>query len=273
MFEAPGVNVDAFDAKFDSPELSAAWCTDDRPRTHWFDAELGTIQTQIDKAVTNAVGDRMATIVSYSRGRSRKVIHIGGSNDPGRYYVFDQTDVVMKLFYAGERKTEALAAYHDNLFQLQGARRAGHPSLLYVAAGAGARSLPLVILHHGGPYDIRDDGTYDAEVQFLANRGYAVLQPENRGSGGYGRAFDKKGEGQCGRAMQDDLDDGMDWLAKQGTIDPKRVCIVGSSYGGHAAMWGAIRNPERYRCAARFAGVSDLKRRIKYANGFFRSQR
>jgi len=73
--------------------------------------------------------------------------------------------------------------------------------------------------------------------------------------------------------MQDDLDDGMDWLAKQGTIDPKRVCIVGSSYGGHAAMWGAIRNPERYRCAARFAGVSDLKRQIKYANGFFRSQR
>ena len=126
---------------------------------------------------------------------------------------------------------------------------------------------------HGGPYDVRDDGTYDVDVQFLANRGYAVLQPEFRGSGGYGKAFYEKGEGQWGRAMQDDLDDGMDWLAKQGTIDPKRVCIVGSSYGGYAALWGAVRNPERYRCAASFAGISDLKRQLKYQIAFKISKR
>jgi dipeptidyl aminopeptidase/acylaminoacyl peptidase len=124
--------------------------------------------------------------------------------------------------------------------------------------------LPLIIMPHGGPYGVRDDGTYDVEVQFLANRGYVVLQPEYRGSGGYGKAFSDKGEGQWGRAMQDDLDDGMDWLAGQGTIDPRRVCIIGSSYGGYAALWGAVRNPERYRCAASFAGVSDLKRQMKF---------
>ena len=124
-----------------------------------------------------------------------------------------------------------------------------------------------------GPYGIRDDGTYDAEVQFLANRGYVVLQPEFRGSGGYGKSFYEKGEGQWGRAMQDDLDDGMDWLARQGTIDPKRVCLIGSSYGGYAALWGAVRNPERYRCAASFAGVSDLQRQLKYQIDFKISKR
>lgn len=106
---------------------------------------------------------------------------------------------------------------------------------------------------------------YDPEVQFLVNRGYAVLQPNFRGSGGYGKKFEEAGDGEYGRKMQDDLDDGMDWLARQGTIDPKRVCVVGSSYGGYAAMWAVTRNPERYRCAASFAGVSDLKRQMKYS--------
>ncbi len=92
-------------------------------------------------------------------------------------------------------------------------------------------------------------------------------------SGSYGKAFYEKGEGQWGRQMQDDLDDGMDWLAGQGIADPKRVCIIGSSYGGYAALWGATRNPERYRCAASFAGVSDLGRQLKYQLAFAISKR
>ena len=79
---------------------------------------------------------------------------------------------------------------------------------------------------HGGPYDVRDLLGYDPEVQFLANRGYAVLQPNYRGSSGYGTEFAAKGEGQWGRAMQDDLDDGVDWLVQRGLVDPRRVCIV-----------------------------------------------
>ena len=125
-------------------------------------------------------------------------------------------------------------------------------------------SLPLIVLPHGGPYGLRDRPDYDPEVQFLANRGYAVLQPNYRGSGGFGKEFYLKGEGQWGRQMQDDLDDGMDWLVRDGIVDPARVCIVGGSYGGYAALWGATRNPERYRCAASFAGVSDLGRQLKY---------
>jgi dipeptidyl aminopeptidase/acylaminoacyl peptidase len=130
----------------------------------------------------------------------------------------------------------------------------------------------LIILPHGGPYGVRDTLDYNTEVQFLANRGYAVLQPNFRGSDSYGEEYYKRGEGQIGRAMQDDLDDGMDWLEKEGTIDPARVCVVGTSYGGYAAMWSVIRNPERYRCAASFAGVTDFKSQLKYDGKFVKSR-
>jgi dipeptidyl aminopeptidase/acylaminoacyl peptidase len=110
-------------------------------------------------------------------------------------------------------------------------------------------------------------------VQFMANRGYAVLQPQFRGSTGYGRDFVSKGDGQWGRKMQDDLDDGVDWLVRTGQVDAKRVCIVGASYGGYAALWGAIRNPERYRCAASFAGVSDLPALVRHDRKLFSATR
>ncbi len=122
---------------------------------------------------------------------------------------------------------------------------------------------------HGGPFGVRDTMEFDADVQFLANRGYAVLQPNFRGSSSYGEDFYKKGVGEVGRAMQDDLDDGVDWLANEGTIDPHRVCILGASYGGYAALWGVIRNPEKYRCAVSLAGVTDLKRQLRYDSKFF----
>jgi len=100
-----------------------------------------------------------------------------------------------------------------------------------------------------------------------------VLQPEFRGSTGYGKNFVEKGYGEWGRKMQDDLDDGVDWLARSGQVDPARVCIVGASYGGYAALWGAIRNPNKYRCAASLAGISDLPAQIKYDKQLFSATR
>jgi dipeptidyl aminopeptidase/acylaminoacyl peptidase len=272
VYEVPGVDIDDYDTRNDSPELYAAYFTTDRPRAHWFDSELAELQANIDKAVGSTLGDRAASIVSYSRDRMRMLVHIGGSNDPGRYYVFDQAAGVMQLFAQANDKLKPAQLTATTYTKYKARDGLEIPAYLTLPAGRPARNLPLIVMPHGGPFGIRDDGTYDVEVQFLANRGYVVLQPEYRGSGGYGKAYTEKGEGQWGRAMQDDLDDGMDWLAKQGTIDPKRVCIVGGSYGGYAAMWGAIRNPERYRCAASFAGISDLKRQMKFWDGMSSSR-
>jgi dipeptidyl aminopeptidase/acylaminoacyl peptidase len=125
---------------------------------------------------------------------------------------------------------------------------------------------------HGGPFT-RDSWEYSAEVQFLANRGYAVLQPNYRGSTGYGRAYVEKGYGEYGRKIQDDIDDGVAWLAAKGIADDRRVCIVGASYGGYAALLAATRNARSYRCAVSFAGISDMKKMLQYDRRFLSPRR
>jgi dipeptidyl aminopeptidase/acylaminoacyl peptidase len=118
--------------------------------------------------------------------------------------------------------------------------------------------LPAVLLVHGGPWVRGSDLGWSAEAQFYASRGYRVLEPEFRGSAGYGWRHFHAGWKQWGLAMQDDLADAVQWAARQGLIDPARVCIVGGSYGGYAALMGPIAHPGTYRCAASLAGVTDI---------------
>jgi dipeptidyl aminopeptidase/acylaminoacyl peptidase len=125
------------------------------------------------------------------------------------------------------------------------------------------KALPLIVLPHGGP-QVRDEPGFDWISQALASRGYAVLQPEFRGSGGFGRDLLSAGFGEFGRKMQTDLSDGVRALAAQGLIDPKRVCIVGGSYGGYAALAGATLDTGVYRCAVSVAGLSDLSAQLEY---------
>jgi dipeptidyl aminopeptidase/acylaminoacyl peptidase len=126
------------------------------------------------------------------------------------------------------------------------------------------KGLPLIVFPHGGPA-ARDEPSFDWWAQAMASRGYAVLQVNFRGSDGYGWSFLKAGFGEWGRKMQTDLSDGVRVLAAQGTIDPTRVCIVGASYGGYAALAGPTLDPGVYRCAAAYAGVSDLRRFLPWA--------
>jgi len=124
-------------------------------------------------------------------------------------------------------------------------------------------NLPLIVLAHGGPAS-RDVAGFDWWAQALASRGYAVLQANFRGSDGYTRAFLEAGYGEWGRKMQTDLSDGVRWLSAQGIVDPERVCIVGASYGGYAAMAGLTLDRGVYRCGVAVAGVSDLRRMVNW---------
>jgi len=137
------------------------------------------------------------------------------------------------------------------------------PAYLTLPPGKPARNLPLVVMPHGGP-DLRDAVHFDWWAQFLANRGYAVFQPNYRGSKGYGHAFTDAGLGQWGLKMQDDITDGVKALIADGTADPKRICIVGDSYGGYAALAGATFTPDLYACAVSVSGVADLGRMMDY---------
>jgi len=141
---------------------------------------------------------------------------------------------------------------------------------LTLPRGKAPKNLPLVVLPHGGP-EGRDTLGFDWWSQALASRGYAVLQPNFRGSEGFGWKFVQAGFGQWGKAMQTDLSDGVRYLAKDGVIDPKRVCIVGASYGGYAALAGATLDKGVYRCAASVAGPADLRRFLVDSNRRFES--
>jgi dipeptidyl aminopeptidase/acylaminoacyl peptidase len=252
----------------DGREVRAAFYTDERDRVEWFDPKMKAIQADLDRAVPG----KEAWIVSRSRDAGRLLVLVTGASDPGSYYYYVPAEGVMqRLAWRNERlKGRPLTAGRPIVYRARdGLAIHGY---LTLPPGREAKGLPLIVLPHGGPFGVRDSGDFDPEVQLLANRGYAVLQPNYRGSESYGRAFEAKGDGQWGRAMQDDLDDGMDWLVAAGTADPKRVCIMGASYGGYAALWGATRNPTRYRCAISFAGVSDIGRQLRYSNDFFPSR-
>jgi dipeptidyl aminopeptidase/acylaminoacyl peptidase len=131
---------------------------------------------------------------------------------------------------------------------------------------------PTIILPHGGPI-ARESGDFDYWSQFLANQGYAVLQPNFRGSSGYGRVFMEAGYQQWGQKMQDDILDGLQWMIDEGITDPEKVCIVGGSYGGYAALVAAYQSPEKFKCAVSFAGVSDLRKLLINARRYIDSER
>jgi dipeptidyl aminopeptidase/acylaminoacyl peptidase len=131
------------------------------------------------------------------------------------------------------------------------------PGYLTLPVGRAAKNLPCVVNPHGGPW-ARDSWGFNPETQFLANRGYCVLQMNFRGSTGFGRAFWEASFKQWGLAMQDDVTDGVQWLVKQGIADPKRIAIYGASYGGYATLSGVTKTPDLYAAAINYVGVSNL---------------
>jgi dipeptidyl aminopeptidase/acylaminoacyl peptidase len=241
---------------------------DDRPRVRWLNQDMERLQARIDRSLP----DHTNSIVNRSRDGNRVLIFSSAADDPGTYYVFDQA----------ARRMEIFASPYDNLVGRGFApvRPVSYQSrdgltirgYLTLPPGRGERGLPLIVLPHGGPF-FRDSWSFDPEVQFLASRGYAILQPNFRGSTGYGRSFVERGYGQLGGGMLNDIEDGMDWLVREGIADPRRACIMGSSYGGYAAIWGAMRSPDRYRCAISFAGPTDLRAMLHHDSRFFLARR
>jgi dipeptidyl aminopeptidase/acylaminoacyl peptidase len=257
IFENPVVDVGEVKIDPGTREIAGVRYHEDRWKTYWVDPKMKALQTRVDRALPSADNEIMG-----DAAENRLLIWSGGASDPGTYYLFDRAQSAMHPVVQPFTKIDPANLAAVTPVHYRARDGLDIPAYLTVPKGKEAKKLPLIMLPHGGPF-ARDEWTYDPLVQFLANRGYAVFQPQFRGSTGYGKDFVAKGYGEWGRKMQDDLDDGLDWLVASGQVDPKRVCIVGGSYGGYAALWGAIRNPERYRCAASFAGVTDIDAQLK----------
>ena len=259
VFEHPQVDVESFSMNDAGDAIEGVYYTDDRERVVWLDHEMKLLQAEIDAALPG----RMNWVTSSNRDRTRFLVWSGAANDPGHYYHFNRaTERMERLATPYEKlKDRSLAPVTQVSYQARDGLAV--PAYLTLPLGREPKKLPLVVLPHGGPH-VRDSLTFDYWVQFLANRGYAVLQPNFRGSSGYGREFMEKGFGQWGGAMQDDVTDGVQWLIGEGTVDPKRICIVGASYGGYAALMGAIKTPGLYRCAVSWAGVTDVNDMMRF---------
>ena len=268
IFEHPQVDLEDVTYEPATGKIVAIDYHDDRARRVWLDADRKKLQAMLDKALPNAVNH----LVDWSDDDKRYLVWSGGAADPGRYYLLDRSTLKMHPVMEPYPLVDPAQLAAVQAVRYQARDGLSIPAYLTLPRARDARQLPLIVYPHGGPF-LRDEWSYDPMVQFLANRGYAVLQPQFRGSTGYGKEFVTKGYGEWGRKMQDDLDDGVDWLVRSGQVDPKRVCIVGASYGGYAALWAAVRNPERYRCAASWAGVSDVAAMLRYDRKLFSATR
>ena len=219
----------------------------------YFDPKLAEIQTKLDALFPNL----SVHAQTWDQARDRVVFSVDGSLAPPTFYLYDnQTGGMRKLgrAYTG-LSADDLGPVH--IYDYQARDGLEIPAYLTLPPHKPGKNLPVVILPHGGPAG-RDSMNFNFEAQFLANRGYAVLQPNFRGSTGYGKKFEEAGYGQWGRKMQDDITDGVKKLIADGIADPKRICIVGGSYGGYAALAGVTLTPDLYACAAAWAPVTDL---------------
>jgi dipeptidyl aminopeptidase/acylaminoacyl peptidase len=265
VFEHPEVDAGALLSSRRFRKITGVSYTTGKREYRFFDERRERIQRFLDERLPGHE-NRLA---SHSRDERRYVVHSGGDRTQGSYWLLDVPDEPGEPTANGEggMRLEHLfdAApwlVEEELAEMRPIRYTSRDGLsihgyLTLPAGREPRSLPLVVHPHGGPWH-RDVWGFDPELQFLANRGLAVLQMNFRGSTGYGRAFWEAGFREWGLAMQDDVTDGARWAIEQKIADPKRIAIYGGSYGGYATLAGVTKTPDLYACAISYVGVSNL---------------
>ena len=199
-----------------------------------------------------------ANLVSYSPDFASLIVMTDGGDDPGSYWFVDIPKGSALPIGSTRPDVPASEVGPTRMFAYKAADGLALEGVLTLPPHGPARNLPLVVMPHGGPIGISDEVGFDWWAQAFASRGYAVFQPNFRGSGGYTKALRQAGYGEWGRKMVTDVSDGMAALAAAGIVDPKRACIVGASYGGYSALAGVTLQNGLYRCAVSYAGVSDL---------------
>lgn len=227
--------------------------TDDMPRMRHFDGAIQRIQEQLTDAIPGAA----PMIETLSADRTRMTVRVKYSDHPDQIFLFDSAarELAMLAPTYGGLDGEIFAAKEK--YDYTASDGLAIPGYLTVPAGADKKRMPLIVLPHGGPSE-RDDQSFDWWAFFYAARGYLVYQPNFRGSHGYGWKFKSAGFGEWGRKMQDDITEGVKKLIADGLVDPSRVCIVGASYGGYAALVGATQTPDLYACSVAVNAVTNL---------------
>lgn len=237
---------DPLAALFAAGRLEARWLETDSPD-----------QRLLRRLSASFGGDRI-DLVSRTRDGERLVLRVGSDRNPGDYYLYDRATDKAEYLISNREWLEPAQMAEQRVLALKS--RDGHPLWAYLTLPPGreARGLPLIVHPHGGPFFVRDHWGWSEDPQFLASRGYAVLQVNFRGSEGYGNQHVLAAKKAWGTVMIDDITDAARHVIGLGIADPARLCIYGASYGGYAALMSAVREPEMYRCAVSYVGVFDM---------------
>jgi dipeptidyl aminopeptidase/acylaminoacyl peptidase len=221
---------------------------------------------QLIAELHGAFPGKEVSVFDSSRDRNFLILIVESDREPGTFYLLDRAAKKATIIARRYPWLPAEKQGPQKPFTMKARDGLALNGLLTLPPGSSGKNLPLVVLPHGGPHGMLDGWGFDPELQILAQHGYAVLQVNYRGSGGYGWQFEEKGYRQWGRKMQDDVTDATKWAIAEGVADPNRICIYGASYGGYAALMGPIREPGLYRCAAGLSGVFDLSKMYKWGS-------
>lgn len=222
------------------------------PSYEFFDEKLNARM----RGIQNIMPDNTFAIVSYSPDWERIVLLMQGKNSAGDFLLYNKGEIE---FLTSARPSIPRDSVNDVIEYSFNARDGlTIPTLLTIPKEPNSGPYPAIMMPHGGPASF-DRKLFHYRAQYFASQGYLVIQPQFRGSTGFGLAHQNKGDGEWGKKMQDDLTDAVNVLAQEGKVDPERVCIVGASYGGYAALAGATFTPDIYKCAVSINGVSDIQ--------------
>ncbi len=253
IYEHPEVDVSNLLSSDKRKVITGVTFVTDKRHYHFFDHERKQLQQELEKRLPD-----YEVVVSHSnRDEDKILVRTYSDKSRGAYYYYDLNSKEFK-------KLTDVSPWlnEDDMADMQAIEFESRDGLkihgyLTLPKGVKPQSLPVVVNPHGGPWH-RDSWGFNPEVQFLANRGYAVLQINFRGSTGYGRNFWEISFKQWGKTMQNDVTDGAMWLIKQGIADEKKVAIYGGSYGGYAVLAGLAFTPDLYACGVDYVGVSNL---------------
>ncbi|MEJ7805173.1 MAG: alpha/beta fold hydrolase [Telluria sp.] len=222
------------------------------PRARYLDDKLP--DAQLHKTLSATFPSAYVDFINFSDDGQRLLFSVRSDRDPGSYYLFDKKTGQADVLFANMEKIDPRQMAERRPFTFTARDGLKITGYITIPANPGNARLPLVLLPHGGPFSVYDSWFFDTDAQFLASRGYAVLQVNFRGSGGRGMAFETAGYQQFGLKMMDDLMDGVKWASTLPEIDASRVCVLGTSFGGYAAMMLPARAPSMFKCAVGYAG-------------------
>ncbi|MDP4180764.1 MAG: S9 family peptidase, partial [Bacillota bacterium] len=269
IFERKDVDVSNIIVNPITREVLGATYITDMTNIEYFNQDFKAIMDKVAKKFDNGL---QVGVNDLSEDMTRFILSVGSDKDPGAYYYYDST--TDKLTKLGDLLPSIKADKMAQMIPVSYKSRDGliiH-GYLTLPANKIPSKLPVIINPHGGPW-ARDVWGFNPEVQFLANRGYAVLQMNFRGSTGYGKKFVDAGNKQWGLKMQDDITDGVQWLIKLGIADPKRVGIYGASYGGYATLAGIAFTPDLYAAAIDYCGISNIFTLLQSIPPYWESQK